>query len=57
MTKAIIKIPDGDIRPLKGFPDLFRVRLGDWRIIFLVDNSGVTLIKRIEPRGNVYDNL
>jgi mRNA interferase RelE/StbE len=58
MIKAIIKLPDGDIRPLKGHTPLFRLRLGNWRVIFrIIDEDGITVIKRIGPRGNVYDNL
>lgn len=35
---AIEKIPDGDITPLKGSSDTYRLRVGGWRIRFLSDD-------------------
>ncbi len=31
---AIEAIPNGDIKPLKGLIGSYRLRVGDWRIIF-----------------------
>ena len=34
VRKGILGIPNGDIRPLEGTKDSFRLRIGNWRIIF-----------------------
>ena len=34
IIKAIIEIPEGDIKKLKGLEDLYRLRVGDFRILF-----------------------
>ncbi len=42
----------------EGFNDLYRIRVGDWRIVYAVDNDElIILVVRIAPRGNVYRNL
>ena len=44
--------------PLKGHYDTWRLRVGDWRIIYTIEDDRlfVTVIK-IGPRGDVYRNL
>jgi mRNA interferase RelE/StbE len=43
-----------DIKPLKARPE-WRLRVGDWRILFKVDNERITItVVRLAPRGNVY---
>ena len=34
IKSAIERIPDGDIRPLKGSHGSYRLRVGTWRILF-----------------------
>lgn len=42
------------IRRLEGYkPPLFRVRVGDWRILFTIE-AGVASIQRILPRDKAY---
>jgi mRNA interferase RelE/StbE len=57
-TKARIKdginrIPAGDIKKLKGYVSTFRLRIGDWRVLFEMTESGV-IVKAILPRGEAY---
>jgi mRNA interferase RelE/StbE len=41
-------------RRLEGYkPPLFRVRVGDWRILFTID-AGVATIQRVLPRDKAY---
>jgi mRNA interferase RelE/StbE len=54
---GIEKIPDGDIAPLKGSDDDFRLRIGDWRIIFAYVDSSTIMVKKIAPRGEVYKGV
>ena len=43
-----------NVKALKGNPGYFRLRVGDWRVIFRED-GGVVAIVRIAPRDGVYD--
>lgn len=59
VLKAIYKLPEGeDIKQLKGKKnkDLFRLRVGDYRIIYSVDN-GKLIIYVIDAgnRGEIYN--
>jgi mRNA-degrading endonuclease RelE of RelBE toxin-antitoxin system len=56
MIQAIIKIPKGDIIRLEGHADLFRLRIGNWRVVFEYVKD-ITLVKHISPRGSAYNNL
>ncbi len=43
---------------LVGHRDLYRVRVGDWRIVYAIeDDKLIVLIVKIAPRGRVYRNL
>lgn len=42
----------GDVKKLQGFP-FYRLRVGDWRVIF--DDDGLVItVEKIAPRGDVY---
>ncbi len=56
VVSAIENLPDGeDIKQLKGHKDLLRLRVGDYRIIYTVDN-GKLIIYIIDAgnRGDIY---
>lgn len=43
---------------LRGFADLYRVRIGDWRIVYAIrDDLMVVLVLEVGPRGSVYRGL
>lgn len=57
MIRAIEMLPNGeDIKKLKGYNDLLRLRVGDYRIIYTVDN-GELIIYVIDAgnRGEIYN--
>ena len=56
IIKAIDGIPRGDIKRLKGhcYPDLFRLRVGKYRIIYSLSNDDELIIAKIDTRGDVY---
>lgn len=54
---AVEKIPAGDIKPLKGTADRYRLRVGGWRIVFAYKDSSTVLIDKIAPRGGVYKGV
>ena len=43
-----------NIKAMKGEPGLFRLRIGDWRVVF-TETLVVLTIVRVAPRGGVYD--
>lgn len=57
MKAAIEGIPAGDIKPLKGSKGSYRLRVGDWRIIFSYPAKDTVLIDKIEPRGEAYKGV
>lgn len=54
---AIEGLPGGDVKPLKGSKGSFRLRVGDWRILFSFPVDNVILIEKIAPRGDVYKGV
>lgn len=55
ILKAIYNLPDGDIKVLQGHKGFYRLRIGDCRIIYTIDN-GKYIICVIEAgnRGQIY---
>jgi mRNA interferase RelE/StbE len=45
--------PKGDIKPLVGQPDYFRLRVGSYRMLFRIENNTI-FVTNIDPRGQVY---
>lgn len=57
VAKAIEALPNGeDIKKLKGYTNLLRLRVGDYRIIYTV-NNGELLVIVIDAgnRGEIYN--
>jgi len=61
IERGLNKIPSGDIIPLEGSEFLFRLRVGDWRIVFsyeevIIDKKPETiaLVVKIDARGGIY---
>ena len=55
LLTSIERIPDGDIKPLKGkkIPPLFRLRVGKFRILFSTKNDIIKVLQ-IDTWGDVY---
>jgi mRNA interferase RelE/StbE len=51
---GIEKLPDGNVKKMVGYENLYRLRIGDWRIIFSYADKNVILIEEIETRGDIY---
>lgn len=54
IKNAVERIPQGDIRSLAGSDNLYRLRIGGWRIVFCYLKDDLILIEKIAPRGDVY---
>lgn len=58
LLKAIYKLPDGDVKALSGFKDVYRLRVGDYRVIYELHNDVLLiLIVNIGNRGQIYNKL
>jgi len=53
IKKAINALPAGDIKKLTGYKNMYRLRVGDFRILFEKDGDKYHVIK-IDNRGGVY---
>lgn len=58
LYKAIFRLPEGtDIKKIKGH-NLYRLRVGDCRILYTVDDAIRLIdIEHIDNRGDVYKRL
>ena len=55
---AIERLPDGDIKQIKNRHIVtYRLRVGDWRVLYSFMNSSTILIEKIAPRGDVYKGV
>lgn len=54
IRNAVERLPKGDVKPLSGSACLYRLRVGDWRIVFSYPDGNTVLIEKIAPRGEVY---
>lgn len=57
IRKAIELLPDGDIKLLQGQVSIYRLRVGNWRVLFSYPDSNTIQIEKIGPRGQVYKEV
>lgn len=57
IRKAIEQLPDGDIKLLQGHVSTYRLRVGDWRVLFSLPDSDTILVEKIGPRGQIYKEV
>lgn len=57
IRKAIEQLPDGDIKLLQGQVSIYRLRVGNWRVLFSYADSNTIQIEKIGPRGQVYKEV
>lgn len=56
LKSAIEKIPFGDIKKIQGVEDGYRLRVGDLRVLFSMEDDKI-YIDNIIPRGQAYKRL
>lgn len=56
LKEAIERIPFGDIKKLQGIDNGYRLRVGDLRVLFSIEND-IIFIDNIIPRGQAYKRL
>lgn len=56
LLKSIYKLPEvGDIKPMSGYENLYRLRVGTYRVIYTVENNILTVrVLTIGNRGDIY---
>jgi len=56
VVSAIERLPDGeDIKKMKGYDNLLRLRVGDYRIVYTIDNGKlIVYVIDIDNRGDIY---
>lgn len=58
LLSAINKLPDGDTKKLKGDNEWYRLRVGDYRVIYTINNDILLItVINIGNRGQVYKDL
>ena len=44
-------------KKLKGYKDQWRIRIGDWRVVYIIDDAAkIVRVTRIAHRGEVYES-
>ena len=56
LKEAIEKLPIGDVKKLNGLETDYRLRVGDIRVLFSIEDDTIT-IKDILPRGQAYKRI
>lgn len=56
LKEAIHALPLGDVKKLQGYQSDYRLRVGNLRVIFSIDEETIT-VKSILPRGQVYKKI
>lgn len=55
IASGISALPEGDVKRLRGVERRWRLRVGDWRIIFARDDARRVIdVMAISPRGRAY---
>jgi len=54
IKEGIEKIPEGDIAPYRSAKGYFRLRIGDYRILFVWISDVQIAVDKIDYRGQVY---
>lgn len=53
IKERIYNLPDGDVKKLEGIKNNFRLRVGNYRIIFIREKDKIIVIN-IDTRENIY---
>ncbi|MDO4892473.1 MAG: type II toxin-antitoxin system RelE/ParE family toxin [Eubacteriales bacterium] len=55
LLAAIYKLPEGDVKALAGLKDVYRLRVGDYRVIYEIRNDILLItVVNVGNRGQVY---
>jgi len=54
---GIAGIPDGDIKKMRKHTELYRLRIGDWRVVYSYQDTNTVLIEDVGLRGQIYKGV
>ena len=55
VRQAVEKLPQGDVKKVQGRRiETFRLRIGDFRILYSFCDKNTIIIEKIAPRGQAY---
>ena len=55
IINAINKLPEGDVKKLRGFKNLYRLKVGDYRVKFTYDkDDNRIVVEEVDTRGGIY---
>lgn len=57
IQKLASPAPEADIKPLKGYDGLYRLRVGGYRVVYTHDKDGqiiIILVLDVGARGDIY---
>ena len=58
LLEAIYKLPEGDVVSLQGYKNAYRLRVGDYRVIYeLYEHRLIIIVVNIGNRGQIYNRL
>ena len=53
IIQGIEILPSGNVKRLQGYVNIYRLRIGDFRVIFSIEENTI-IIRDILPRGEAY---
>ncbi|MGN0375546.1 MAG: type II toxin-antitoxin system RelE/ParE family toxin [Butyrivibrio sp.] len=56
LKESIERLPLGDVKKMKGFDNEYRLRVGNLRVLFSIEDDIIT-INDIDSRGQIYKRL
>ena len=56
ILNSIYKLPLGDVKKLQGYDNYYRPRVGDFRVIYSLEDETIT-ISAVLPRGEAYKQI
>jgi len=56
ILNGINKLPLGDIKRLQGYSNYYRLRIGDFRVIYSSENDTIVIMD-VLPRGEAYKHI
>ena len=58
ILQAIYKLPEGDVKALTGVDNVYRLRVGNYRVIYEINQSILLItIVNVGNRGQIYNRI
>lgn len=56
ILNGIKQLPFGDVKKLQGYSDFYRLRIGNYRILYTSDGNNI-IVSDVLPRGEAYKRI